>query len=71
MQIAQEIAQELVSASALARMGILPRGTAYRMARAGRLPSYSVGEKGHGVRFRVDEVLAALRRPTAPTLGGI
>jgi excisionase family DNA binding protein len=55
--------QELVSAAALEARGILSRGTAYRMAKAGLLPSYTVGTKGRGVRFRIDEVLEALRRP--------
>lgn len=53
----------LVSAVALEQRGILPKGTAYRMAKAGQIPSYTVGAKGRGVRFRIDEVLAALRRP--------
>ena len=55
--------EELVSAGTLEQRGILPKGTAYRMAAAGQIPSYSVGTKGRGVRFRVPEVLAALRRP--------
>lgn len=54
---------ELVSAGTLEQRGILPKGTAYKMAKAGQLPSYVVGAKGRGVRFRVEEVLAALRRP--------
>jgi len=53
----------LVSATVLEQRGILPRGTAYRMAKAGQLPSYAIGAKGRGVRFRISEVLAALRRP--------
>ncbi|MDI3462769.1 MAG: hypothetical protein OJF50_001590 [Nitrospira sp.] len=53
----------LVSASQLERLNILPKGTAYRMAKIGLIPSYAIGQKGRGVRFRVDEVLAALRRP--------
>jgi hypothetical protein len=55
--------RSLVSAAALEQRGILRRGTAYRMAKAGQIPCYSVGTKGRGVRFRVEEVLAALRRP--------
>ena len=54
---------ELVSAGALERRGILQKGTAYKMAAAGQIPSYTVGAKKRGVRFRVEEVLAALRRP--------
>jgi len=60
-----EIDHRLVSASHLARIGILPRGTAYRMAKAGRLPTYHVGQKGAGVRFKVEEVLATMRRSAA------
>lgn len=53
----------LVKASDLERLKILPRGTVYRMAKTGQIPSYGVGAKCRGVRFRVEEVLAALRRP--------
>ena len=53
----------LVSAGALEQRGILPRGTAYKMAKTGQIPSYAVGTKGRGIRFRVEEVLSALRRP--------
>ena len=56
---------ELVSAAVLEQRGILPKGTAFRMAKVGAIPSYAVGVKGRGVRFKVDEVLAALRRPTS------
>ena len=52
---------ELVSAVVLEQRGILTKGTAYRMAKAGQIPSYVIGTRG--VRFRVEEVLAALRRP--------
>lgn len=52
----------LVKASDLERLGMLSKGTAFRMAKAGLIPSYSVGAKGRGVRFRIGEVLAALRR---------
>ena len=55
--------QELLSAVDLERRGILSKGTAYRMAKLRLIPSYAVGPKGRGVRFRVEEVLAALRRP--------
>jgi hypothetical protein len=58
-------ARELVSAAELEKRGILPKGTAYRMAKAGLIPSYAVGIKKGGKRFRVEEVLAALRRPAA------
>ncbi|MBX3328300.1 MAG: hypothetical protein U0223_08265 [Nitrospira sp.] len=55
----------LVTADELETLGILRRGTAFRMAKAGLIPSYQCGVKGRGVRFRADEVLAALRRPAA------
>ena len=53
----------LVTAGGLEQRQILKKGTAYRMAKEGQIPSYLVGRKGRGIRFRVDEVLAALRRP--------
>ena len=37
------------------------------MAKAGLIPSYFVGTAKRGVRFKVDEVLAALRRPPSPS----
>ncbi len=54
--------QKLVSAVELEKAGVLRRGTAYKMARERRIPCYLVGEKGAGIRFRIGEVLAALRR---------
>lgn len=53
----------LVTADDLEQLGILRKGTAYRMAADGKLTHYSVGCHGRGIRFKVDEVLAALRRP--------
>ena len=58
--------QELVTAVLLEQRGILPKGTAYKMAKSGQIPSYAVGEKGRGVRFCVEEVLLALRRRPVP-----
>lgn len=55
--------EALVTAAELETRAILKKGTAYRMARAGLIPAYSCGTKARGVRFRVEEVLAALRRP--------
>ena len=55
--------QGLVTAAGLEQRHILKKGTAYRMAKAGQIPSYVVGPRGRGIRFRVEEVLAALRRP--------
>lgn len=59
----------LVTAQDLERIGVMRKGTAYRMVADGRLPHYIVGCRGRGVRFRVEEVLAALRRP-AKSEGG-
>jgi excisionase family DNA binding protein len=56
---------ELVTAAVLEERGILKRGTAYKMLQANLLTAYRVGAKGRGIRFKVDEVLAALRRPAA------
>jgi len=40
----------------------LKKGTLYRMAKAGVVRSYHVGEKEKGVRFMIDEVLHDLRK---------
>lgn len=53
----------LVTAQTLEQIGIMRKGTAYRMAADGKLPHYIVGCRGRGIRFRVEEVLSALRRP--------
>jgi hypothetical protein len=55
--------ERLVSAADLEDMGIMRKSTAYRMARRGKIPSYTVGERDGGVRFFLSEVLTALRRP--------
>ena len=54
---------QLVTARELESRGVMKRGTAYRMAEAKKIPHYIIGCRGRGIRFRVDEVLAALRRP--------
>ena len=41
----------------------IPRGSAYRMAERGVIPAYMTGPKQSGIRFQIDEVLDALRRP--------
>lgn len=59
-----EIFEEpLETATELERAGIVKRACAYKLAKAGIIPSYLVGPKQTGVRFRRSEVLAALRRP--------
>ncbi|MBX3306365.1 MAG: hypothetical protein KF751_10000 [Nitrospira sp.] len=55
----------LVTAADLEKIGVMPKGTAYRMAADGKLPHYLVGCRSRGIRFKVDEVLAALRRPAS------
>ena len=55
--------EQLVTAKELEARGILKKNTAYKMAAAGKLVHYVVGNAGGGIRFCVDEVLAALRRP--------
>lgn len=45
------------------QLKVLPPGTAWRMAKAKKIPFYQVGVGGRGIRFRRSEVLAALRRP--------
>lgn len=57
--------KRLVKASALEAAHGLPKGSIYRLARQGVIPSYRVGPKLSGVRFVVEEVLDALRRPLA------
>lgn len=57
--------ETLVTAVELEERGILKRGTVFRMARLGLIPSYRVGVKGRGLRFCVAEVLGALRRPAS------
>jgi hypothetical protein len=54
--------EPLEKASAFLRDGI-PRGSIYKMAKLGLIPSYRVGPKQSGVRFKRSEVLSALRRP--------
>ena len=53
----------LVTAQDLEKIGVMRKGTAYRMTADGKLPHYLVGCRGRGIRFKIDEVLAALRRP--------
>ena len=62
MEREQDDCRELVSARGLEALGILKRGTAYRMAAAKLIPCYAVGVRRAGIRFSPDEVRAALRR---------
>ena len=54
--------EPLITASFLDRKGVLRKSAAYRLAQRGAIPSYMVGEGQTGVRFRLSEVLNALRR---------
>lgn len=54
--------EPLVSAQELERKGILPKWSAYRLARMGLIPCFTVGVKRRGVRFRVSEVVESLRK---------
>jgi hypothetical protein len=55
--------EPLETATELERAGIVKKGSAYKLAKQGIIPSYLVGPKQTGVRFRRTEVLDALRRP--------
>lgn len=55
----------LVTAKELEQLGIMPKGTAWKMAAENKLPHYVLGCKGRGIRFIIDEVLAALKRPAS------
>lgn len=55
--------EALVTAEVLEQRGILPKWSAYRLARLGLIPCFTVGAKHRGVRFRVSEVVEALRKP--------
>jgi hypothetical protein len=56
-------AQEpLETAAELERAKIIKKGSAYKLSKLEIIPSYLVGPKRTGVRFRRSEVLAALRR---------
>ena len=61
--------EPLLSAGELEDRGILTRSSAYRLAQSGAIPSYLVGPARTGVRFRVSEVLHALRRPAFQEVG--
>lgn len=61
--------EPLETAAELERAKILKKSASYKMAKLGLIPSYSVGLKRRGVRFRRSEVLAALRRPAVDAGG--
>ena len=53
----------LVGAATAAQALGMGKSSLYRLAQAGRIPSYFAGPNCHGVRFDVEEVKLALRRP--------
>lgn len=53
----------LVNAEELARQLGQAKSSIYRLASRGVIPAYSAGPHLRGLRFDVEEVKAALRRP--------
>lgn len=53
--------QKLVKATVVSQALGIAQSTIYRMAQQGKIPSYIVGT--NGVRFDIEEVREALRRP--------
>lgn len=61
--VSEQKSQLLPIKQAAAILGMAPTSL-YKLCKSGRTPSYAVGAKGYGVRVDIDEVKAALRRPT-------
>jgi len=61
----EDTCEPLETAMELEQARIVKKNCAYKLARQGVIPSYLVGPKQTGVRFRRSEVLAALRRPAS------
>ena len=55
--------EKLVDAREAAKALGMGAGSLYKLARANKVPSYSVGPRLTGVRFSIAELRAALRRP--------
>lgn len=55
--------EPLVTAQTVHEHTNLERRAIYSMAQKGLIPSYRTGANGGGVRFRISEVLSAIRRP--------
>ncbi len=49
---------------------VLPPGTAWKMAKAGKIPFLRTGISGRGIRFFRSEVIEALRRLAASEKAG-
>ncbi len=56
-----------VGAAEIAQMFSMSKGSVYKLAAAGKIPSYGVGPKQGGVRFDREEVRRSLRRRPAAT----
>ncbi len=54
---------KLVKARVIASIFNEALSSVYRAAKTGEIPSYNVGPKRGGVRFNIEEVREALRRP--------
>jgi predicted DNA-binding transcriptional regulator AlpA len=52
----------LVDAGRCAAALGMSKAAVYKMCRVGKLPAYSAGAKGRGLRFDIQECRAALRR---------
>ena len=55
--------KRLISATVLERDHGVPKVTAYKLAKARKIPFYNVGPKLTGIRFIAEEVFEALRVP--------
>lgn len=60
-----DMGEKLVDAATAAQELGMSKSSLYRLARAGKIPSYAVGPKFGGVRFSIPELKnALLRQPT-------
>lgn len=57
----------LLRAREISALTGIPAGCLYRMAKKRLIPTYRVGAKMRGLRFRSDEVLQAIARPATQT----
>jgi len=59
----------LVDAAELAKHLGQAKSSIYRLHKRGLIPAYAAGPNLHGLRFDLDEVKEALRRPIRPSQG--
>ena len=64
-------AQTHLTAMELSERLRVSKGSVYKLAKSGKIPSYAVGPKLTGLRFDLDEVLAVLRRPVREDSGDV